>query len=445
MSIYGLTSAGFVAKSLEDIKAEYEGDFTAGFGTGTNLEPESINGQLIGIFAERDAEIWEALLELVSSIDPDQAVDVAQDTLAGITGTIRHLARASTTTVLAVGTPGTVLLSGRVFSVVGSGVRFASGADTTLAAATAWAGSTTYATGAIVTNAGKVFYATTGGASAASGGPTGTGAGITDGTVVWRCLGAGSGVAAVPVAAQVTGAKPANAWSLATVETAVSGLDSVSNPTDAVLGADLETGGAFRVRREAELQSSGLSAVEAIRGNILQVPLVTQAFVFENTDPVNTNSDGVPPNAVEVVVQGGDDTAVRAAVFASKGAGITAYGSNTGTVVDSMGISHAVAFSRPGQLLAYLAITVATDVHFPVDGAAQIIAALDAWALANLDVGADLHQSQLFGPIFTVPGVVDVPVLYLGTSASPTTTTPIVTGSRQQILLDTSRIAVTVT
>lgn len=52
-------------------------------------------------------------------------------------------------------------------------------------AASAWQASTAYALNAYVTNGGRVYQATTGGTSAGSGGPTGTGSGISDNTVVW--------------------------------------------------------------------------------------------------------------------------------------------------------------------------------------------------------------------------------------------------------------------
>lgn len=57
--------------------------------------------------------------------------------------------------------------------------------------APAWAGSTAYAaTGALVINdTGKVYELLTAGTSASSGGPTGTGSSITDGTCVWRYAG----------------------------------------------------------------------------------------------------------------------------------------------------------------------------------------------------------------------------------------------------------------
>lgn len=55
-------------------------------------------------------------------------------------------------------------------------------------AAPNWAGSTVYTVGQKVNNTGnggEQYNCTTGGTSAASGGPTGTGTGISDGSVVW--------------------------------------------------------------------------------------------------------------------------------------------------------------------------------------------------------------------------------------------------------------------
>ena len=53
-----------------------------------------------------------------------------------------------------------------------------------------WAGGKTYSVGMQVHNGGNVYGCTTAGTAAATGGPTGTGTGITDGTAVWAYLGA---------------------------------------------------------------------------------------------------------------------------------------------------------------------------------------------------------------------------------------------------------------
>lgn len=55
----------------------------------------------------------------------------------------------------------------------------------TSTAAPAWAGSTAYTAGVYRTNGANIYKCVTGGTSASSGGPTGTGTGITDGTVTW--------------------------------------------------------------------------------------------------------------------------------------------------------------------------------------------------------------------------------------------------------------------
>ncbi len=55
-----------------------------------------------------------------------------------------------------------------------------------------WAGSRAYALGEQAHNGGNLYRVTTAGTSAASGGPTGTGASITDGTVTWTFVQAGT-------------------------------------------------------------------------------------------------------------------------------------------------------------------------------------------------------------------------------------------------------------
>jgi hypothetical protein len=54
-----------------------------------------------------------------------------------------------------------------------------------MAGGVAWAPSTAYTLAQIRTNGGNTYRCTTGGTSAASGGPSGTGTGIADGTAVW--------------------------------------------------------------------------------------------------------------------------------------------------------------------------------------------------------------------------------------------------------------------
>ena len=69
------------------------------------------------------------------------------------------------------------------------GVSYVAISDSAIATPTTWAALTAYVTGNTVINAGRVYRCTTSGTSAASGGPSATGTGITDGSAVWAHLG----------------------------------------------------------------------------------------------------------------------------------------------------------------------------------------------------------------------------------------------------------------
>ena len=82
--------------------------------------------------------------------------------------------------------------------VANGGATFARGykSDGTTATAdytvgSAWIASNVTAVGQYCTNGGNTYKCTAAGTTAASGGPTGTGSGIVDGTVTWNYIGAG--------------------------------------------------------------------------------------------------------------------------------------------------------------------------------------------------------------------------------------------------------------
>lgn len=56
-----------------------------------------------------------------------------------------------------------------------------------------WVASASVIIGQYVSNSGNLYVCTTAGTTAASGGPTGTGSAITDGTAVWKYIQAGTG------------------------------------------------------------------------------------------------------------------------------------------------------------------------------------------------------------------------------------------------------------
>lgn len=438
---YGVTAAGFVPKTLDVIVEEKKASWRATFGESVNLSASSRNMQIIGIEAEREAELWELAEAVFNAFSPDSASGSALDNLAALTGTLRDAATKSTVTLVAIGTNGTVLSSGRVVSVAQALTRFATTASATIATLTARATATAYAVGDLRSNGGNVYVCITAGTSSGGGGPTTTAADITDNTVHWKYLGVGTAAVYVAAQAEQTGPNVANAGTLTVIETPVSGWNTVTNVHDADLGRAVETDAALRIKREDELRAAGDASTASIRSNVLQVSGVTACTVFENDTDV-TDVDGLPPHSVEVMVQGGTDAGVAAEVFASKAAGIATYGTDSEVVVDDQGNNHTVYFSRPGAEDIWAIVTLVKDpLAYPLDGDTQVKDAIVAFGDAQA-TGKNVVASSLAAQAFEVPGVLDVTSVLIGTVNPPVASTTIAMDLRDLAVFDTSRITV---
>lgn len=441
---FGLTLTGFVPKTLDDIKAELEAAFKASFGESIDLTPQSNFSQIIGVMSERYADLWAQAQGVYAALSPSDATGVSLDNVAAITGTVREPSRPSTVTIIATGTPATVLSTGRVVSVAGTGVRFVTTANGTIVAVSAWASTTAYSLGDFVRNGGtqRVYVCTTAGTSAGSGGPTTTASAITDGTVVWRYVGEGTGKVEIAAESEDDGPKVGNAFTITTIETPVAGWSSVNNLLDATLGADTETDAALRLRRAEELRTAGRAAVEAIRSAILEVDSVTACTVFENVTDA-TDGDGLPPHSVEALVQGGVAADIREALWTNTAAGIRTYGTTSGTHTDSQGIAHTVQFSRPTEVDIYVIVNVtAEQQNWPSDGAAQVKQAIVDWGDAQR-TGKDVVAAAIIAQTFRVAGVLDAEAL-IDTAPAPTLSTTLPIALRELAVYDTGRITVNV-
>lgn len=445
---FGITSAGFVPMTTDDCKTDLETAIKAELGATIDLSPEGPFGQIIGVLAERFADLWALGQTAYTAFTSDGAVDAALDALCALTGTLREASRASTVTLTATGTPGTLLPAGRVASVGLPAPRFDTLADATITSVAAWATTHSYAAlGARVTNASRVYQVITPGVSAGSGGPTTTAEDITDNTVHWRYVGEGTGVIDVAAEAEQTGPLGADAFTVTVIETPVSGWTSVTNLLDALQGADLESNPLLRVRREDELRVSGNAALDAIREKLLDpdiCPGVTSATVFQNVND-DTDADGLPPHSIEALVTGGDDDDIRAALWEATAGGIPTHGTTSGTITDSEGRTQAVNFSRPTLETVWVVYNlVVEEGAFPADGQLQV--ANNAVVFGNAQKsGKDVVSAALGAQAFAVPGVLDCPPPFISLTNPATVSTTIPISSRQLASYDTSRVTVNFT
>jgi uncharacterized phage protein gp47/JayE len=146
---------------------------------------------------------------------------------------------------------------------------------------------------------------------------------------------------------------------------------------------------------------------------------------------------------MNLVVSGGAATDIGNALWLKRSAGSTQVGAQSITIADAFGNPHIMKFDVPTPINIYVVVIGTQLPGWPSSGVAQVQAAIMAWALANLGIGAEVVQSALYTPVNTVPGV-SITSLFIGTSVGPTSTANILIAFNQIAAFDPSRISVTV-
>jgi uncharacterized phage protein gp47/JayE len=444
----GLTAAGLQIATLGDVRAQINADWQAAFGASMDVSDRSPDGQLIGIVAEVFALFWELLEAINNTLDIDKAQGAFLRALVRLRGTVELPPSFSTVTLTLTGTPTAIVPAGSLASTLSTGQQFATTDDDdgTIVALAAWAASTGYAAGDRVTNAGNAYVCITTGVSAGSGGPVTTAPDITDNTAHWRFMGVGTGAVDVIGRATVTGPIVAVSGDIANMDSQIGGWEGVINLLDATLGRNTMTDAALRALSEFEIAQPGTSPKDAIRAALLQVGAggsnpVMACTVFSNVTDI-TDADGVPPHSVEALVHGGDDQAIFDALLANVADGIRTHGSVVGTSTDSAGNVHTMKFSRPTEILIYVAVTLLKDpALYPSDGDTQVKTAVATTGNAKPD-GTDVVASAILASVFSVAGMLDVSLPFIGIAPSPVLSTTIVVTNRQRAVFDTTRISV---
>lgn len=486
----GVTDQGFVRPRLVDIKTQIEDVLKTNIDASVDLTPASVFGQLVGIFAEREDLVWQAMEDVYNSQYPDTAFGESLDNVGAISGVPRLGALSSTVAAQRLfGTIGTLVPAGTQFSVNGNpNAIFATQSDVALGTGTdmvqkvtfsaiptvgqfklSWYGQETalinwndsigviqskfqalpFASGVLVTGSisptGLTF--TFAGVSGKQEWPAMVVASNTlqillvPITTAVTILTAGVNQGVVACSAITTGPTVANAGTLTVINTPVSGLSSTINVLDALVGRDIETDNEYRARRAQELQIAGAGTVEAIRAKLLTVANVTAVIVFENVTEI-PDPDGRPPKSFEAIVQGGDDQDIADELWAVKPAGIRTDGLVVKQVTDSQGLIHDIKFSRPTDLDIYIDITVTINPNFPANGVAGIKQALVDAGNA-LGIGKEVVViPYLISAIATIPGIEDA-VLLIGTAPSPTLSDNIPVAPNEIAVFDTTRVNVT--
>lgn len=382
----GLTPAGLEIKRLADIRSDLEARVTAAFGPATRVGPDSVIGQLIGVFALELSLVWELAQQLYDAFDPDQAEGTQLDNLAAIVGVARASATFSVGEVVISGASGALIPSGSIVEVSSTGVRFETAADATIGVL---------------------------------------------GSVI------------APIRAIEKGPLIAPTGSIDTIVTPVAGWSSVTNAQDVIPGRNADTDEQLRLRREQSLQITGAAVDLAIRAGVLGVVGVAQASVVSNR--TNEIVNGIPPKSFETIVypDTGDlstSLAIADKLFRLQPAGIQAFGSSEFEVTDAQGYAQRVGFTYASEIDVYVKAVITKGFDYPANGDDLVRDAILSTG-SGFSVGQDVLWWRFAASLDAIPGILNVSVT-IGTAPSPSGTSNIAIDFRSIATFDSSRIEV---
>lgn len=433
-SLYGVLPTGFTRMRLPEIRQAIIDNLQTNTGLIFETRTDSITGQFIDTFAEREATLWELAEAVYHAMYPISATGVNLDHAVSFAGVRRLFAQTSTAWCACYGVEGTIIPAGSIIHNANTQdalllddnvtITRQAAVDATVSVLTAVVGNaywiqintTTYQYTAIAGSTTTSIASALGALLVASGYQIALNANQIH---IWSLepipftLQISTNISLVTIGsignftAENFGPVDVTAGSLNQIISTITGWTKVNNIVDGATGRDQETDDELRLRYNTGVFLLGSATLESIKANLLQnVSGITNLEVYENEDDV-TDVDGRLPHSIEVIAYGGDPVEIANEIFLNKAAGIDTFGSVVVNVKDSSGYTHDIHFNRPTPAYIWVNITVTlyNEEIFPDDGPARIQAIVTSTGNA-FGIGKDVIIQRLLGPIYTnVPGI----------------------------------------
>ncbi len=242
----------------------------------------------------------------------------------------------------------------------------------------------------------------------------------------------GGGTLSQTYAAVVPGPLVCPAGTLNQIYQAIPGWDSITNPADGVVGSNTEARAQFEAQRQATLQANARSTLAAVRGALLEVAGVLDAYTTQNNTggPVTNGGVTLPANSFYAAVVGGLASDVATAIFDKLPPGPTMVGNTTVSVQDTSPPyvppypTYSITFQIPDALPVLFSVQIANGADVPSDAAIQIQNAIVS-AFAGGDggpramIGSTIYASRFITPVAALGSWVRIIALGIGSQNAP--------------------------
>lgn len=230
----------------------------------------------------------------------------------------------------------------------------------------------------------------------------------------------------------------------------IAGFEEVTNRIAPVYGRLQETDVELRQSYIAKSALRSNTMIDSIVAELLNnVPDIESASGYEN-DTDYTNSDGMPPHSIELVVEGGNDSEIAEAILKRKAGGIQTCGKVEVNVPGRYGEAVPVRFNRPRYLYTWLKVVLhGKEAELPVNYRNLVTASIGAFG-DRMRAGDPLLIQLLNEGIYDdVSGVTYIDILTAYSEEPGYTAVPedyqernVPVTMRQKVLIDRSRIEV---
>lgn len=335
-------ATGIHLPAYSDVLLYFQTAFRTIYGQDIYIDPDSQDGQMLGILALAVSDNNSAFAQVYSNFSPQTAQGVGLSNAVQLNGIQREVASNSEADVLVSGTPGTQIINGQ-------------GTD----------------------NLNQVWLLP---------------------ALVTIPVGTSITVAAT---AQNIGAVLAGANTITNISTPTRGWHSITNPAAAVPGAPIETDATLRVRQQVSTMIPSQSMLDGLYGALATLSGVISVNIYNNNTNA-TDSNGIPAKTVSVVIDGGDPILIANTIFTKKGIGCGTYGTTTETIVSRGAINNTINFYRSTPSTVQVTVSLKALTGYLSSIGTEIQTALVAY-INSLTAGQELYFARLYVPASLTP------------------------------------------
>ena len=370
-----LGPTGFQAPQENEILAGVMTDINVAFGGGLNTSLSTPQGQLATSIAAIVGNVNDTFLNLTQQFDPAYNDGRYQDAIARIYFIERKPPLPTVVQAVCSGLTGTVIPIGAIAQSVD----------------------------------GNVYTSTLAGTIGADGSVT----------LTFEC--------------NTAGAIPCAAGNLNSIYQTILGWDSITNPTDGVLGQDVESRRDFETRRFDSVANNAMGFLPAVLGAVWELDGVIDAYVTENftgSPIIVDDTVTIDAHSLYVAVSGGNADEIARAIWTKKAPGCAMTGNTTVTVYDDQSgydpplPSYQIKFTVPDQLPIVFSVGLVDNPQIPANGAELIQDAIIS-AFAGGDggqrarIGSTIYASRFYAPVAALGSWVQIVSIDIGSLNTP--------------------------